>query len=414
MEGGLAVASLDPILQQHQISKPSKDVFTSERETRASTNVRSRTSRASKSESPENSINKANETEKPQIPHASLSRLASSGTDTWSWAQYFEKIELRFTSSLLLSLFILYSLPFYSSYAAQIIEIQYIDPKTGLAGIGIKDAYFVLLSLCIVVMVRAIFVKYVLIYIAKNWAGIQKKKPCIRFAEQGWDLIYFACSCFIGLRLLSQSPYSKSTKALWEDWPHNQMTPLFKAYYLFQFGYWIAQVYVIHVEEKRKDHYQMLTHHIITCFLMQGSYYYYYTRVGHVILLVMDFVDAQLSFAKLLKYCGYQTLCDYAFVAFLVGWISLRHVVYCYVTWSASTEAFEVIKHQCYYDETTGDLIRCFSPKVHWILVALLCLLQILTFLWLTMIIKVVMVIVRGGGAEDNRSDEEDDEEDEK
>jgi len=60
---------------------------------------------------------------------------------------------------------------------------------------------------------------------------------------------------------------------------------------LAQLGFWIQQILVINIEERRKDHWQMFTHHIITNSLIYASYRYGYTRVGNLILLLMDVVD---------------------------------------------------------------------------------------------------------------------------
>ena len=45
------------------------------------------------------------------------------------------------------------------------------------------------------------------------------------------------------------------------------------------------------MEERRKDHWQMFTHHIITNSLLYASYTYHHTRVGILVLVLMDVVD---------------------------------------------------------------------------------------------------------------------------
>ncbi len=80
-------------------------------------------------------------------------------------------------------------------------------------------------------------------------------------------------------------------RELWTDWPNREVTGLVKAYFLGQWAFWLQQVLVIHIEERRKDHWQMLTHHFITITLMTASYYYHHTRVGILILVLMDIVD---------------------------------------------------------------------------------------------------------------------------
>ncbi len=78
---------------------------------------------------------------------------------------------------------------------------------------------------------------------------------------------------------------------LWKGWPDRETDGLMKWYYLAQFAFWLQQILVINIEERRKDHVQMFTHHIITCSLMLTSYGYHHTRVGTVTLCIMDFVD---------------------------------------------------------------------------------------------------------------------------
>lgn len=64
-----------------------------------------------------------------------------------------------------------------------------------------------------------------------------------------------------------------------------------KGYMLAQLAFWLQQLIVINIEERRKDHWQMFTHHIVTSTLIYASYRYGHTRVGNLILVLMDVVD---------------------------------------------------------------------------------------------------------------------------
>lgn len=325
-----------------------------------------------------------------------------------TWAQYLAQRQLKFPLRLLATVALAHSLPALRPYTSKLLYIQYVTPD-GWATIGKDDAYFVSLWVVILVFTRAALMEYILLPTAQ-YLGINTKKAKIRFAEQGWMLFYYLTAWVIGMYLLEQSEYSRSIQALWIGWPHYKMHVGLKAYYLVQLACWISQIYVLNVEERRKDHVQMFTHHIVTCFLVTGSYYYYYTRVGHVILILMDVVDAMLSTAKMLKYLGFNQACDVAFGVFLVGWITCRHGLYNYITWSAIAEVGDIIEKKCYY---TPDGGRCFTSTVQFVFVALLVALQIITLIWLYMIMGVVVKILKGGSAEDNRSDDESDDEDE-
>lgn len=64
-----------------------------------------------------------------------------------------------------------------------------------------------------------------------------------------------------------------------------------KGYMLAQLAFWLQQILVINIEERRKDHWQMFAHHIVTNALIFASYRYGHTRVGNLILVLMDVVD---------------------------------------------------------------------------------------------------------------------------
>jgi acyl-CoA-dependent ceramide synthase len=64
-----------------------------------------------------------------------------------------------------------------------------------------------------------------------------------------------------------------------------------KAYVMVQWSFWIQQILVVNIEDRRKDHWQMLTHHFVTVTLVSASYAYNQTRVGSLILWLMDVID---------------------------------------------------------------------------------------------------------------------------
>lgn len=48
---------------------------------------------------------------------------------------------------------------------------------------------------------------------------------------------------------------------------------------------------VIHLEARRKDHYQMLIHHVVTSALLSSAYIWRFYNVSNVVLCLMDIVD---------------------------------------------------------------------------------------------------------------------------
>jgi acyl-CoA-dependent ceramide synthase len=230
-----------------------------------------------------------------------------------------------------------------------------------------------------------------------------------------------------------KSPYFLNMSELWTNWPQRELGGLMKVYMLAQWSFWIQQVLVIHIEDRRKDHWQMLTHHFVTITLIAACYANHQTRVGHFILVLMDVVDLFLPLAKCLKYLGFGTICDVVFGLFMASWFLARHVFYLMTCWSIYTESVKLIPNVCY---TGGmeDLQGPFPiPKQGWshvfepfynprgtvcygensmhIFLSALLFLQVITLMWFMLIIQVAMRVIQGGSPEDVRSDDEGDEE---
>lgn len=146
----------------------------------------------------------------------------------------------------------------------------------------------------------------------------------------------------------------------------------------------------------------MLAHHILTVSLLSLSYTFNFTRVGNVILILMDPSDVLLAIAKHFKYLGYETACNVGFVVFMVGWIITRHWLYNLVYLSV---VFELNTYIAY--DWSWEREHFWNEKTRYIFIGLLTALQLLLVMWFFMIVKVALGVVLGGGAEDSRSDDE-------
>ena len=71
-----------------------------------------------------------------------------------------------------------------------------------------------------------------------------------------------------------------------------------KWYYLVQFAFWLQQLLAVNIEQRRKDFTQMFSHHVVTCMMMYITYNYRWTKMGHVVLCIMDVVDFLLPVCR--------------------------------------------------------------------------------------------------------------------
>ncbi|KAK0099983.1 sphingosine N-acyltransferase lag1 [Cadophora gregata f. sp. sojae] len=294
---------------------------------------------------------------------------------------------------------------------------------------GIDDVYFVLGWIVYFTALRAIFIEWLLQPLARV-LGVGKKSH-LRFAEQGWIFLYYSTMWALGMSLWYNSEYWHSHSNLWTAWPSRDMSGMFKLYYLVQLSFSAQLLLAIHMEARRKDYVEMLTHHIITCSLISITYVYRYTRAANVVLCLMDFVDILLPFAKLLRYLRYETACNIAFGIFVVSWFITRHVLYLQLLWDTFRDVpgERTMLYGCYDGATSQripempahpdylshllwpfqdlDGVICLNTEVKYIFLGMLFLLHTLSSIWFVMILKVIAGILSGKSAEDIRSDDE-------
>ena len=144
-------------------------------------------------------------------------------------------------------------------------------------------------------------------------------RSVLRFAEQGWSAIYYALQWSYGLvraiffsstipRVLRMPQYVHRNlptqmfrpTELWLNYPHTPLAGTLKFYYLTQASFYIHQVLILNAEARRKDHIQMMTHHVITIGLIAFSYLSNFTRAGCLIMVLMDWCDIFLPVSSLL------------------------------------------------------------------------------------------------------------------
>ncbi|KAI8384935.1 longevity assurance proteins LAG1/LAC1 [Radiomyces spectabilis] len=287
-----------------------------------------------------------------------------------------------------------------SSFASKCLFLSYqVAPNAYTK--GINDLYFVILWIVIFVFLRAALMRYVFspVAVAYHVSSTGKRQ---RLEEQGFMFTYYSIFWVYGMVLMYNSPYWFNTKYYWIDYPHIPITGAMKSYYLMQLGFYFQQIYVLHVEKRRKDHFPMLLHHIITIALIGSSYCGNFTRVGNAVLCTMDVADILLSLAKILKYLNFTTLCDYLFAAFAISWPITRQFFLSAIVWSIAAELPLYIEMK--WDPANGKYMNSLMHKVY---LTLFAALNIIMVYWFIMILKVLWKVIQGRKPEDTRSDDE-------
>ncbi|KAF9573469.1 sphingosine N-acyltransferase lag1, partial [Lunasporangiospora selenospora] len=191
--------------------------------------------------------------------------------------------------------------------------------------------------------------------------------------------------------------------AFFEDYPLTQLPHVMIWTHYVQFGFWLQQVFVLHIEVPRKDFWALLAHHIVTLLLIGGSALSNFWRAGNAVFVVMDVADILLAFSKSMKYLGVKAkICDCFFGVFMVSWLYTRHYMYAYILHGFMFTAYEIIPFE--FDIMNG---KWYIRELAWLPILGLALLQMLMIYWFALILRIVVKILKGQNAEDERSDDE-------
>ncbi|KAF2071714.1 hypothetical protein CYY_006975 [Polysphondylium violaceum] len=240
-------------------------------------------------------------------------------------------------------------------------------------------------------------------YILKPFAhSINMRKSFLpRFLENGWYSLYYIVFFTFGSYVYSKEPWSIfPTMNIWLGWPCQPFTTLFRTYYLLELAFYLHCTIALFFETRRKDFYQMLTHHVATFFLVGASYWYRYHRIGIAILWIHNISDIFLYSAKAINYVQKDTknktlfiMSETFFVLFAVSFFFTRLLFFPFTL--VKTTLFEA-----YYVSVSFPL---FYPTN----VALLTLLFLHMF-WFYLILRIVYSkFSQGSQFDDIRSDSE-------
>lgn len=256
------------------------------------------------------------------------------------------------------------------------------------------------------------FITIVICHPIARYFGIKKRGKLDRFGEQGYALLYFAVMGAWGYRIMGQLPtWWYRTEYFWIDYPHWQMKPELKRYFLMHAAYWCQQLIVLllRLEKPRKDYNELIMHHFVTLWLIGWGYLINLTLIGHAIYMSMDIPDAFLAFSKLLNYMGWHKLKVFSLAVFLVAWTYFRHWLNLVILWSIWSE-FDLIdvSNRVWAPKTGAWLAWWMKYQI----VFPISLLQLLNLFWYYLIWRIVIRSLRDVEVTDVRSDDEDDDDD--
>ncbi|GMH45715.1 hypothetical protein BSKO_13678 [Bryopsis sp. KO-2023] len=226
-----------------------------------------------------------------------------------------------------------------------------------------------------------------------------------RWRDSCWEFTVYACFTALGLNASYSEIWFADTRHFWIGCTQlpceQQLTTGLVLLYTIEMGFYLQAIPSLLFTRgpKRKDHYQMLGHHVVTMVLVGHSFRINLARSGCMIFLTHDVSDVFLHLAKLIKYAKKETATTCGFVVFLCVWTGTRLYYFPrYIIPSCMYESMEFFVNKYDVEE---------SP--HWeILNGSLWILFCLHIFWTYLILRVVFRMLSAKGVSDVREDDDD------
>merc|ERR1712176_319488 len=165
---------------------------------------------------------------------------------------------------------------------------------------GLKDIPAIFFYLLISVVMHAIIQEYLLDKVNKK-LHLSKVKDN-KFNESGQLLAFYLVSLFWGGDLLLRENLL-SVSSIWEGYPHNNMTFLFKFYFIIQISYWLHIFPELYFQKMKKEEMPAKIQYAVLYLVFIGAAYAFrFTRLALVLLVIHYLSEAVFHLCRILAY----------------------------------------------------------------------------------------------------------------
>merc|ERR1712215_563575 len=165
---------------------------------------------------------------------------------------------------------------------------------------GLKDVSAVFFYLLISIVMHAIIQEYLLDKVNKK-LHLSKIKHA-KFNESGQLLAFYLVSLFWGGDIILRENLL-SVSALWDGYPHNNMTFLFKFFFIIQISYWLHIFPELYFQKtKREDMPPKIQYATLYLIFITASYVFRFTRLSLVLLVVHYLAESVFHTCRILSY----------------------------------------------------------------------------------------------------------------
>lgn len=221
-------------------------------------------------------------------------------------------------------------------------------------------------------------------------------------SESMWKLTYYATVEACVLRITYNEPWFRDTQEYFRGWPNQELKLPLKLFYMCQCGFYLFSIAsLLTWETRRKDFAVMMSHHVITVFLIGYSYLTRFFRIGSIVLALHDASDVFMEAAKVFKYSEKELGASVCFGLFAISWFILRLIFFPF--WVIKTSSYDLIDYL--------KLSEAYPRSLYYVFNTMLLMLLVFHIYWWILICAMILRQLKNKGkvGEDIRSDSEDD-----
>jgi len=165
---------------------------------------------------------------------------------------------------------------------------------------GLKDIPAIFFYLLISVVMHAIIQEYLLDKVNKK-LHLSKVKYN-KFNESGQLLAFYLVSLFWGGDLILRENLL-NVSSIWEGYPHNSMTFLFKFFFIIQISYWLHIFPELYFQKtKKEDMPPKIQYAVLYLAFIGASYVFRFTRLALVLLVIHYLAEVVFHICRILAY----------------------------------------------------------------------------------------------------------------
>ncbi|XP_054712433.1 translocating chain-associated membrane protein 1-like 1 isoform X2 [Uloborus diversus] len=188
---------------------------------------------------------------------------------------------------------------------------------------GRQDACVITFYFLIAIVMHAILQEYALDKLNRK-LHLSKVKHS-KFNESGQLLIFYLISLIWGGDIILREGYLLNISQLWQDYPHNEMTFMFKFYFIVQLAYWLHCYPELYFQKVKKDEMKpRIIYTTLYLVFLTAAYVLNFTRIAICLSVLHYVVESIFHTSRLLYFAERSRAASYGFTVWNVLFVLVR------------------------------------------------------------------------------------------